>query len=170
MASVLARILLFLSSYFPLAVIFFIKLMPGQYITAIVILLIGSAGLIGMLVYIRLARKMAPVSVTINSISRKGAETMSYIFSYVIPFMPAPGDKPNDVVSLGIIFGVLGLIYVNSNMIHVNPMLYAFGFKLYEIENENGDAFSLLTRRRIRRGQILSVVKIGEDIILDKGK
>lgn len=170
MPSFLMRIFLFLSSYFPLALIFFVQLIPDQPWMALVILGIGFFGLIGMLFFFWWARRMAPVTVTVTSISRKGAEVMSYIFSYLIPFIAMSWDKPKDALSLGIIFAVLGLIYVNSNMIHVNPMLYVFGFKLYEIENGRGEIFSLLTRNRIWRQKNLSVVKVGEDILLDKGE
>ena len=169
MGSILMRILLFLSSYFPLTVIFFIQLFPEQKAMAFIMVGIGILGLLGMIIYVRTVKSLASIPLTVTSISRKGSETMSYIFSYLLPFMAVPWDKPKEALSLGIIFGVLGIIYINSNMIHVNPMLYAFGYKLYEIENENGEVFSLLTRGRVCKRQRLSVVKVGEEILIDTG-
>lgn len=93
---------------------------------------------------------------------------MSYIASYVIPFLAVPFNGLEQALSLIIFFIVLGVIYVNSNMIHINPMLNIIGYTLYDVTLESGSTHSLITRRHIVRGESLSVVKIGEDILMEK--
>jgi phosphatidylglycerophosphate synthase len=168
MGSILARFLLFLSSYFPLAAIFFILFVGKQPWVAIGILSIGLLGLLGMTWYLRVVNRIGPIQVKVRDIQRRDAEAMSYIVSYLIPFLAVPFNGWEQGFALSIFFVVLGILYVNSNMIHINPMLNLVGFHLYEITFEDGAIHSLITRRRIVRGEKLSVIKVGEDILLEK--
>lgn len=86
MANVSARLLLFLSSYFPLALIFFVLFVNKDQRLAVGILSIGVIGLIGMALYLRTVRKLGPVHIDIANIQRHDGEAMSYIVTYVIPF------------------------------------------------------------------------------------
>ena len=168
MASMPARFLLFLSSYFPLAAIFFILFIGKQQWVAISILSIGLLGLVGMASYLRAVQKLGPIQVKVKEIQRRDAEAMSYIVSYLIPFLAVPFNGWEQGFALSIFFVVLGILYVNSNMIHINPMLNLAGYHLYEITLEDDAVHSLITFRRIVRGEKLSVVKVGDDILLEK--
>ena len=170
MASIPVRFLLFLSSYFPLALIFFCLLVSKYRWQAVAILAVGIIGLIGMVVYLRVANRLAPIKIIVAGLQRRDAEAMSYIVSYVIPFLAIPFSRWEQAVALGIFFVVLGILYVSSNMIHINPMLNLAGFHLYEITLKDGGIHSLISRRRIVRGETLSVVKAGADILLEKRK
>src|SRR5947209_3866421 len=167
MPSVFTRILLYLSSYFPLTVIFFVLLLVKNRTVAIVVLSLGLVGLIGIALYLRTARQLSPTSVKVASLQRRDAEAMSYIVSYIIPFLAIPFQTVAEAVSLGVFFFVLGIIYVNSNMIHINPMLNLSGYRLYEITLENGAVHSLITRRVVVRGDVVNAVKAGEGILLE---
>lgn len=168
MANIGTRFLLFISSYFPLALIFFFLFIQRQPWVAIFVLIVGLGGLIGMMSYLRVTNLIAPMQVKIVALQRRDAEAMSYIVSYVIPFLAAPFSGWEQGVALTIFFIVLGVLYVNSNMIHINPMLNLCGYHLYEITLEDGGVHSLIARNRVVRGQLLSVVKAGEDILLEK--
>lgn len=168
MASVGIRLLLFLSSYFPLSLIFFVLYLSRNRWIAVGILLLGNLGLAGMAVYLRAVQQLGLVTIKVDEIERKDAEAMAYIVTYIIPFLSIPFTGWQEGFALGIFFVVLGILYVNSNMIHINPMLNLAGFHLYEIRLENGGSHALITRRRIIRGEGLSVVKLGDDIFLEK--
>lgn len=171
MPSLLVRSLLFLSSYFPLALIFFLLFIGQQPIWAIVVLTIGTAGLIMLLLYFfQFARRLAPIQERIVGLHTRDGETMSYIASYIIPFVAIPFGGWQQALALLIFVLVLGIVYVNSNMIHINPMLNLMGYHLYEITVEHsGEPYSLITRRRIERGETLRLVDIGSGIFLEKG-
>src|SRR6266550_913956 len=68
--SVFTRILLYLSSYFPLTVIFFVLLLKKNRTVAIVVLSLGLVGLIGIALYLRTARQLNPTSVKVSSLLR----------------------------------------------------------------------------------------------------
>ncbi|WP_157004418.1 hypothetical protein [Brevundimonas nasdae] len=93
---------------------------------------------------------------------------MSYIASYVVPFAATTLTDVNQAFALAIFLAVLGIVYVNSGMIHVNPLLSAVGYNLYEVESTDGMPSVVLTRKRIKRGDILSIIDIGDDVFVEK--
>jgi hypothetical protein len=93
---------------------------------------------------------------------------MAYIVTYIIPFLAIPFGGWKEGIALSIFFVVIGILNVNSNMIHINPMLNLSGYHLYEVTLENGDVHSLVTRRRIRHRETLTAVRLGDDILLEK--
>jgi hypothetical protein len=170
MPSPLIRFLLFLSSYFPLALIFFLLFVSARPWLGATILSVGTIGLIGMAIFLRYAQRIAAFKVNVTGIQRRDGDAMSYIVSYVIPFLSLPFSGWEQGIALSIFFVVLSILYVNSNMIHINPMLNLAGYHLYEVTLEDGGIHSLISKRRVARGQPLSVIKIGEDILLEKRK
>ena len=168
MPSSLTRLLLFLSSYFPLSAIFFVILVHDHCCAAIGILAIGVTGLVWMLLYLRKAQSLGAMQVKIAGFQKRDAEAMAYIVTYIIPFMVIPLHEWKEGISLTIFFVVLGILYVNSNLIHINPMLNLFGYHLYEITLEDGGVHSLVARRSIRHRETVNVVKIGDEIFLEK--
>lgn len=168
MPNALTRLLLFLSSYFPLSLIFFFILLNAHPYAASGILLSGTIGLVWMLVYLRAAQRLGALQVKIAGFQRRDAEAMAYIVTYILPFLAIPSSGWKDGVALTIFFIVLGILYVNSNMIHINPMLNLFGYHLYEITAEDGGVHSLLARRTIRHRETITVVKLDDEILLEK--
>jgi len=168
MPSILMRLLLFVSSYFPLSVIFFVLLLSNHPVTAILILSFGTIGLIGLAVYLRFVGRLGAIRVKIKDFKSRDAESMSYIVSYVIPFLAIPFSSVGQGIALSIFFVVLAILYVNSNMIHINPMLNLGHYHIYEVTLEDETVHALITKRRIVRGESLSTIKVGEDILLEK--
>lgn len=171
MPSVLLRYLLFVSSYFPLALIFFLLFIEQQPIWAGIVLAIGLLGFIIMLVFfLQLAPRLAPIQEKVTSLQGRDGEAMGYIASYLIPFVAIPFGGWQQGVALLIFIGVLSIVYVNSNMIHINPMLNLVGYHLYEITIEHSESpHVLITRRRVVRGEILRLIDVGSGIFLEKG-
>lgn len=168
MPSAITRLLLFLSSYFPLSLIFFVVFVHDRWGITVAVLAVGSGGLVWMLLYLRIAQRLGAIPITIVAFQRRDAEAMAYIVTYIIPFLVIPFHGWKEGIALAIFFVVLGILYVNSNMIHINPMLNLFGYHLYEITADDGGVHSLLARRTIRHKETLAVVKLGDEILLEK--
>jgi len=148
---------------------FGVPVFSAAFPPAIGVLAIGVFGLCGMMIFLNQAQRLAAASVKVESVQRLDAQAMSYIVTYVIPFLALPSDTWQRTSSLLIFLFVLCLLYVNSNMIHINPMLNLLGYHLYEITLENGSTHALITRHRVVRGQSLSAIKVGDDILIAKG-
>jgi hypothetical protein len=112
--------------------------------------------------------KINPEKLDVRSAQQRDAEILSYIVTYLIPFMADFSKPPIELVALGIFFVVIGFLYVNSNMIHINPMLNLQGFHLFEVELADGTSHAVLTKKRLRSGTTIQAVIIGEHIYLSK--
>ena len=75
-----------------------------------------------------------------------------------------------NLLSISIFFVIIGIIYVNSNMIHINPVLTVFGYHIYEIATKNESNYTLISRRRIMKNEKLNVVVIGDYILMERRK
>jgi hypothetical protein len=172
MPTVLIRSMLFLSSYFPLALIFFFLFVEQQPIWSIAVLAISLSGLVIMgLYFFYFAPRLGSIQQRITALQRRDGDVMGYIASYLLPFVAIPFGGWQQAVALLIFVVVLGIVYVNSNMIHINPMLNLIGYHVYEITLEHSEApHSLITRRRIAAGETIHLVTIGDGIFLDKGE
>jgi hypothetical protein len=131
------------------------------------ILGLGLLGVVGIGIYMLAVRRLNPLRVEIASVSRKDGEAMSYIVTYLLPFLDATSGSAEKGIGLAIFFFVLGVLYINSNMIHINPMLNMFGYHIYEIELSNGDTYSLISKSNVRRGKNLPTVKMSNDVLLE---
>jgi len=153
-----------------LFLIFFILFVGEQPVLASGILLVGILGLHGMLVYLIMVHRLEPSPVEATEVRRRGAEAMGYIVGYLMPFLSIPFEGVKQAIALTVFFLALCVVYVSSNMVYLNPMLNLAGFRLYEITLKDGGEHVLLTRRRVVRGDTLSAVKVGEDILMEKRK
>lgn len=171
MPTVLIRGMLFLSSYFPLTLIFFFLFVEQHLIWAIVILALGLSGLIIMILYFfQFAPRLGSIQEKVTALQSRDGEVMGYIASYLIPFVAIPFGGWQQGVALLIFVIVLGIVYVNSNMIHINPMLNLMGYHLYEIIVEHSERpHALITHQHIALGDTIHIIDIGDGIFLEKG-
>src|SRR5690348_16265060 len=104
MAKLPIRILLFLSSYSPLLVILTFRTFDPFRWQALVVSAIALVSLIVLWMYFHFARSIAIQQIEVECSSSKDAEAMSYIASYIIPFMDLPFDQWRNIVSLLLFF------------------------------------------------------------------
>lgn len=169
MPSKFTRTLLFLSSYTPLFLILGVISWGKNYLLTFVFIISGIC------IYFLLKTFLTHTQRTVNSERIKiiscehhGSEVLSYIVTYFLPFMVDFSKPPNELLALLLLFVTIGFLYVNSNMIHINPVLSAWGYQLYEVELVGGRKFSLLYKGRLVVGTQLDAVPIGDAIYLQK--
>ncbi len=135
MLSLFSRFILFASSYSPLTLAFGVLYLrsPKTTTTAYILfsIAVGSVGLLWWM--LSAVRKMHHEPLRVERSSRKDTDTLSYLATYLIPFALAPPKDAYEFVALMIFVVVLAYLYVNSNMIYINPVLSAFGYHLYEV-------------------------------------
>lgn len=170
MPSLATKLILFLSSYVPLWVIFAVVSFDSNRKIAIAFIIVSIVSICGTLLYFRLVKSMSTIPIKINRIVRKDSDTMSYIASYIIPFAATTLTDVNQAIALGIFLLVLCVVYISSGMIHVNPLLSFVGYKLYEIELDSDLVSIVLSRKRLKRNDSISVIDIGDDIYVNGGK
>jgi len=73
----------------------------------------------------------SPISVV--DVRNRNAESISYIGTYIIPFMFEDYSSYFSIVSVVLLLSVIYFIYVNSTLLLINPVLN-FRYSLYEVE------------------------------------
>jgi hypothetical protein len=168
MPGTLARVLLFLSSYAPLAIIFAILYFRRQSLVAIIGLVAAAVGLAGLALFFALARRLTPIPAKIIDLRRRDDAAASYILGYLMPFLAVAFNDWRQVVAMATFFALLAYVYVSSNMVYINPVLSLVGYHLYEATMEDGATYNLIARGRLRRGDTPRLIQLGEDILLDR--
>jgi hypothetical protein len=168
MANAFARFILFLNSYIPPWVIFAIitpHTLPKVSMGFSVLTLASFARTV---IFLSLVQGFGGIEMPVGVVRRKDSDTMSYIASYIIPFAATAFDKTEQVVALGVFLVVLCAVYINSSMIHINPLLSLMGYNLYEIEDADGNPYFLISKRSLRRGDAVKAIDLANSIFLEK--
>ena len=59
---------------------------------------------------------------TVKSIDYHGSDSAGYLLTYIFPFITTNLNNLQDVIFLGFMFLLIGVIYVNTNMLFANPI------------------------------------------------
>lgn len=143
------KLILFFSSYFPLFFIFIVKNSFGSVIINIVLGIISFISIAVLYFFILVHRRIEGEYIKISSVYSRDSDATSYIVSYIIPFLSLDLTKISDKVSLGVLFIVIAAIYINSHMIHINPILNLIGYHIFEVEDVDGNKIILLTKKDV---------------------
>ena len=131
-----------------------------RYFGAVTALFIMSAfGLVGLFFLLSNMRRRASSNgklVKVVDIENKNSESISYLFTYIIPFVFQDLSSVTNVFAVGVLLVVTYLIYSNSSMILINPTL-SMTYSLYHVEYED------MSNNRIRKGMIISKNKFLEE-------
>jgi hypothetical protein len=138
MPNIPTRLILFHSSYAPLFLIIAMRGWRESRYLAVGLAIVAVFSVVVLFIFLRTAQKLSADKVNVASVISRDGDAMSYIVTYLLPFLAVKLNDPTDVLSLGIVLFVIGLLYVNSNMIHTNPVLNVVGYHIFEIEDANG--------------------------------
>lgn len=163
------RLILFLSSYAPLFLIITTRGWRDNRHLAVALAVIAVLSVVVLFVFLHTAQKLSADKVSVSSVISRDGDAMSYIVTYLLPFLAVKINDPTDVVSLGIVLFVIGLLYVNSNMIHTNPVLNIVGYHIFEIQDGNGKTTALICKRSyVRTGSEINAISVGDYVLLEK--
>jgi hypothetical protein len=83
-------------------------------------------------------RRRSAVTVVIASFDDRGADVGGYVSAYLLPLLVVPEPTAGDLAAYVLILFVIGLVYVRSKMIQLNPLLYLVGQRLYAVTTVDG--------------------------------
>lgn len=129
MANVPARLLLFLSSYAPLFLIIALRGRRDNSYVATLLSALAITSVVVLFAYVRTVERLAAQRLAVASVISRYGDAASYIVTYLLPFLPVKLSDLLDITSLGVVLLVIGLLYVNSNMIYTNPVLNIVGYR-----------------------------------------
>jgi hypothetical protein len=148
MPTVFMELILFLSSYAPLWVIFGILGTFGTGIPSIAFYALAGLSATALALFMKAAVARAPIPLKIARVRPRDYDAISYIVTYLLPFLGGDFSHAKARVALGVLLIVIGVLYVRANLFYVNPLLSLVGYRLFELETSGNRVLVMLTRRR----------------------
>lgn len=169
MARLPVRLLLCASSYSPLLLLLGLRSWSASPLASELFLITAVVSVILLWVYLRLESRRAKNPVSIKAVQQRDGDVMGYVITYLIPFVGinvrnAAGELDrSNLLSICLLFAVIVVIYVNANLIFINPVLALVGYRIYEVEIcKTGEKKALLTRRQVvHTSEPLEVISLG---------
>ena len=180
----IAKIVLFLTAYTPLGAIYLITdykefrfpfFEHGLFSLILLPLMIVMLWLLyKMITYFE--RKESEVeTMDLVKVSNMNSEILSYIFSYLLPFLDFPEER-RFLVTL-FLLAIVGVLYTRSDMISINPVLSTFGYNIIKVEWKQSGCektreamlVSKLDYYKVKEAGALEVVQMHNELYLVKG-
>ncbi len=185
----IVQILLFIISYSPLYLILLfqnlndniyvkntkefigIKELLKLNITSIIFLALIVISISLYFIFFNLVLKSAAEKHTIAKVKSNSIEHLSYLATYILPFIGLKFDSWQSVLATIALFYVLGHIYIKTNMILTNPTLTFFGYSISTIDDSNCKTKVIIHKGKLEKSKELDFVPLVENIyILKKSK
>jgi hypothetical protein len=168
---------LFLSSYMPLFALLALRSFGHSNPLALACTVFVALGAIGTVVFLRTARSKTPGDFELLDVENRDSDVSAYAATYLLPFLVIFGGPWQDIVSLIGFVAFLGVVYVRSRLIYVNPTLALFGFRLWRVIPLTAGAteaerkvvwprFLLARTDLIAKGQMISARRVTDDLLL----
>jgi len=166
-----ARITLFVGSYTPLALIFVVLYVGKQNVVAAIAGVCFVIGLLGPRVLLWLvATDTEPLTDKVVEGHTRGDEVMGYVAGYLIPFLALNLADWRQMLCLIIFVGILGYLYVTTDMLYINPILSLMGYKVYDVTLEKNGRYRIISHGRLRCGDSVLLAKVSSDVWLRKDR
>jgi hypothetical protein len=142
---VVARVRLYISSYSPLFVLMALRLHAHLWLVA-GCLVVSGLGFLTLWQASHEAQNMEPrQEVTLEDVEDRGSDVAGYLVTYLLPFLTIADPGAYDVLAYLTFIALVGFIYIQSDMIHINPVLYAFGYRVLAVTTSDGERAILIT-------------------------
>jgi hypothetical protein len=153
-----SAIILFLASYFPLALILIVQDIRPEYwsrgictsvhpFVSCELPRLGNPGLawtflavcgVSLILFVAVMRLFeGPTEMLIKASKSIPNDLINYVFPYIVSFMGVELSATGKVVGFALFMVWMFLISYRSGQILMNPLLLVFGWQLYEIEAES---------------------------------
>lgn len=88
---------------------------------------------------------------------------ISYLMTYIIPFLSLNCTRFLDSLSLIILLGIVCIIYVNSNLLYVNVFFSLFKYNLFRVADKDGKEYYVMTKRwQIYNDEVIATAAISD--------
>jgi hypothetical protein len=134
-------------------------------------------GAIGTVAFLVTARRKTPGHYELLDVENRDPDVAAYAATYLLPFLTVFAEDWRDLLSLAAFLAFLGVVYVRSRLIYVNPVLALLGFRLWRVipitagaasdaSNTPWPRFLLADTERVRKGQVITARRVTDDLLL----
>lgn len=106
----------------------------------------------------------------ITKIKNSGVEYLSYLATYIIPFMGVKFDSWNNTIATIFLFLVIGFIYTKTNLLYANPTLALFGYYINLATFEDGEEITIISKGKIKKNNSYKYKELCDNLYFIKNK
>ena len=171
-----ASVLIFVSAYSPLSVIFLIQdydfdtkhtLLHPEIVWPVLGISVISCILVWVSVHF--AKDSSP-PVTIKKVSNRSGELINYSIPYMISFFVIDLGSLNQLLSFGFFMVIMYWLTLKTHNIFINPILACLGYNLYDVCYEKDgleyEEFFLIKGERLNVGERCRCMELSEQLSL----
>lgn len=167
MAEFVLRCRLFISSYAPL-----FAMLALRFQSPVLVVSFSAAALIGagtLILMLRAARRIHPQPHEIKAVADEGPEVAGYVATYLLPFLTVPEPSGRELLAYLLFLILVGVVYVRSEMVRINPLLYLLGYRLWEVTTGDGWKGYLISRGRPVVGTVVLASRLLNTVAFQRG-
>lgn len=109
----------------------------------------------------------------IKKIESINYEHLTFLATYIIPLISFDFESTRQILVLGLLLIVMGVIYIKTDLFYANPSLALLGFYIYKADGgfKTGDrnGIVIISREKILFGQKVSYIKLDDRIYYVQG-
>jgi hypothetical protein len=163
-----ARLVLFVSSYAPLLVLFAVLDSFGAGWPSAVCWSVAGASVLALVAVWALASRTAADWLRLTGSRNRDADVMAYFVSYVVPFAAVDANTRTKI-ALGVFAVILGALYLRASIFYIHPLLLLAGYHVYDATTEAGIPVTLISRRRfLPQADVLWAAAIGPSVQVER--
>src|SRR5690606_15706944 len=109
-------------------------------------------------------------ALTVARVHEVGSESGGYLVSYVLPFLTVETPGALDALAYGLFLLVLLIVYVRTDLIQINPMIYLLLHRIVKVQTDTGDTAYVIVRSVPRPGDTVTVAQhAGIRVLTERG-
>ena len=157
---------LFLSSYSPLPILLAVRLYGLHDCGApwLVVLLVGM--MLPLVHVLSDVRFVTGRDFRVTRVNGAAGEVTGYIASYILPLIVIGKLIWTDYIAYGLFIIIVGIVMTRGELLHINPWVYLFGWRLYNVSIDDDDRYYLLSKREPRINSIIHAKKIRNRLLI----
>jgi hypothetical protein len=115
------------------------------------------------------ARSYSGKTICVEGGQSRASDVLSYVIGYVIPFLDLDTGSIWDMSAVGLLLLTMCVVYVNSDLIYINPFLSLLGYSTYRVQTQDDVAVMVLTKKRKADfgAMRLTLVEVSEGVFLE---
>jgi hypothetical protein len=146
----LGQLILLVSAYSPLALVYAFLGTFGDGRVAAGLVGLATLSWVGLALFIRSSRRFGVEALEIAGNRPRDSDAVGYVVTYLLPFVMGANPRLEEKIATGVFFVLIGVLYLRAHLFYVNPVLSLVGYRLFEVEIGHG-TYLLISRRRALR-------------------
>lgn len=135
-------------------------------------LIYGSAAFLGMVVVLAVfwaARTGNPEPLAFGDVADSSSDILGHVSTYLVAAIVDPKVSTSEAVLGLTVFALILLIHISAGLVHVNPLFYVLGYRVYTGTTVNDHTYYLVVKTEVADWEgVQRFVRIPGDILIER--